>query len=269
MRSGTVCTLHVPPMLILQAIVTHINSHRLASFSFTSCLCHGKIVRVTCRYAKFKDRFLRVVFASESLTSINYLDLSDAICDRIRHLLANGLTVGTYPFVFLAFSNSQLREHSCWLYCEAGRQSDGAPSADEIRQSIGELHALRTPAKFAARLGQGFSTTFETFRFDRGSVCVLPDVKARDGKLFSDGVGVITSEGMKKVVDLLPVRMRRSLTGTLPSAIQIRLGGCKGMLALWDNIRCAARLHECGAPVSGYSCSHAQMCHMANAYVQE
>lgn len=189
-------------------------------------------------------------FADERLGSTSYKDLSPAVCDRIRGLLLAGLTAGNRRFVFLAFSTSQLREHSCWLYCQEGVAADGAPSADAIRQSIGDLRALRTPAKFAARLGQGFSTTFETFRFRRGDICEIPDVADSSGEMFSDGVGVITREGMRQVAGLLPMRMRRRLTGTLPSAIQIRLGGCKGMLALWDGI-------GCGAPSPHYPHSHA------------
>eukprot|EP00892_Ulva_mutabilis_P008489 jgi/Ulvmu1/6011/UM026_0137.1 len=192
--------------------------------------------RIIRRYSKFEDRFLRVAFASERLGSISHTDLTDAVCGRISTLLECGLVVGNCPFVFLAFSNSQLRQHSCWLYCEKGRRAAGAPSADDIRQSVGELAALRTPSKFAARLGQGFSTTYETFRFQPHEICEIPDVAARNAArdLFSDGVGVITSEGMRKVESKLPVRMRRQLAGLLPSAIQIRLGGCKGMLTRWD-----------------------------------
>ena len=178
-------------------------------------------------------------FADERLGSTSYKDLSPAVCERICDLLLHGLTVGNRRFVFLAFSNSQLREHSCWMYCEDGAAAAGAPTADAIRQSVGDLRALRTPAKFAARLGQAFSTTYETFRFQKHELCDIPDVSAHSGELFSDGVGVITGAGMQKVVRLLPSRFQRTLDGALPSAIQIRLGGCKGMLALWDDVPCA------------------------------
>eukprot|EP00892_Ulva_mutabilis_P008486 jgi/Ulvmu1/6009/UM026_0135.1 len=192
--------------------------------------------RVLRRYSRFQDRFLRVAFANERLGPMNHHDLSDAVCSRIRKLLLTGLWVGNRPFVFLAFSNSQLKDHGCWLYCEAQRAADGAPSADEVRQSVGELAALRVPSKFAARLGQAFSTTFKTFAFKPHEMCMLPDSVAPNGELYSDGVGVITGAGMQKVVQQLPTRMRRRLRGALPSAIQIRLGGCKGMLALWDGV---------------------------------
>ena len=200
------------------------------------------------RYIQFEDRFLRVTFANEQLGSCGHTDLSHAVCHRIRGLLLDGLTVGNRRFVFLGFSNSQLREHSCWLYCEDDVARDGAPSADAIRQSVGDLSALRVPSKYAARLGQGFSTTFETFRFQPHEICEIPDVLSPDGELFSDGVGVITHPGMMKVLSRLPSRMRGKQFRDDPCAVQIRLGGSKGVLAVWNDVPCDATSSLTSAP---------------------
>lgn len=70
-------------------------------------------------------------------------------------------------------------------------------------------------------------------------MCTIPDVVAPSGEDFSDGVGVITSEGMEMAIRLLPVRQQQELLGRSVAAVQIRMGGCKGVLARWDNVKCA------------------------------
>ena len=80
-------------------------------------------------------------------------------------------------------------------------------------------------------------------------ICDLPDIVGSyvDSKgeekqaVFSDGVGIITSEGMRRAMEGNPVfqkRLRRH-GATLPAAIQVRIGGAKGMLTRWDG-RCAS-----------------------------
>ena len=57
-----------------------------------------------------------------------------------------------------------------------------------------------------------------------------------DPECYTDGVGVITTEGMRQAVQQHPGLHRAYVeTKRLPSAIQVRLGGAKGMLTRWDN----------------------------------
>ena len=116
---------------------------------------------------------------------------------------------------------------------------DHAPTAAEIRGHAGELHGIRIPAKFASRLGLCFSSTYATCDFRPDEICTLPDVKTPRGGILTDGVGVITTEGLKKVIDALPVSKQKigHKAGDV-SAIQVRIGGCKGVLARWDNLTC-------------------------------
>ena len=106
----------------------------------------------------------------------------------------------------------------------------------------GDFDQIRVPSKYAARFAQCFSTTYETLPLHASHICDLPEVVAQSREEFSDGVGVITSEGMQLVVRLLPVRQQRALLGRDLAAVQIRMGGCKGVLARWDNIECVASL---------------------------
>lgn len=155
---------------------------------------------------------------------------------------------------FLGWSNSQLKSHSVWLYSEDCRDVDKAPTAAEIRGHAGELQNIRIPAKFASRLGLCFSSTYATCAFRESDICTLPDVMTPRGGMLTDGVGVITTEGLKAVIEALPVSKQKigHKAGDV-SAIQIRIGGCKGVLARWDNLTYAISLH------SLISCRHVGM----------
>jgi hypothetical protein len=60
----------------------------------------------------------------------------------------------------------------------------------------------------------------------QADVSELPDEIARNGEEFSDGVGVITSAGMARVVQALPLDQHWLLRGALPAAVQVRMHGC-------------------------------------------
>lgn len=67
---------------------------------------------------------------------------------------------------FLAFGNSQLREHSVWFFASTEANNDGSDSppvnAQSIRDGMGDFSSIRVVAKRAARMGQCFSDTVGT-----------------------------------------------------------------------------------------------------------
>lgn len=157
---------------------------------------------------------------------------------------------------FLGWSNSQLKSHSVWMYSEDCRDQDKAPTAAEIRGHAGDLHSIRVPAKFASRLGLCFSSTYATRAFRASKICTLPDVMTPRGGMLTDGVGVITTEGLKTVIEALPVsKQTMGHKAEDVSAIQIRIGGCKGVLARWDNLACVFFLPTSFQPASRHACS--------------
>jgi RNA-dependent RNA polymerase len=115
----------------------------------------------------------------------------DEIYTRVYRTLKNGITVGGRHFEFLAFGNSQLRDHGCYMF-----NSDEHISADMIREWMGVFDGIKTVAKYAgltllllhlivlARLGQCFSTTRAIVDVD---VAEIPDIEY-NGYCFSDGV---------------------------------------------------------------------------------
>ncbi|PKY31363.1 hypothetical protein RhiirB3_531548 [Rhizophagus irregularis] len=67
-------------------------------------------------YCGMKDHFLRVQFMDEDLSKVgpsNDDTSNHALYDRVYCTLRDGIIIGDKHYEFLAFSASQLRDHSC------------------------------------------------------------------------------------------------------------------------------------------------------------
>ena len=134
--------------------------------------------------------------------------------------MQNGITIGKNTYEFLAYGNSQFREHSAWFFAPRPDLS-----CDDIRASMGTFDSIRSVSKNAARRGQCFSTTraMKTFSI---KIKQIDDI-AHNGYVFSDGVGKVSQELAKRIsIELgLP-------DDDVPSAFQFRCAGIKGVLAV-------------------------------------
>ncbi|EED13834.1 RNA-directed RNA polymerase (Sad-1), putative [Talaromyces stipitatus ATCC 10500] len=186
--------------------------------------------RVLRRYSEHADRFLRVRFKDEKFEGrINstHHDTMDEIFSRIKRTMTNGIVLGDRKYEFLAFGNSQFREHGAYFFA-----SDAHVTASNIRAWMGEFSDIKNVAKYAARLGQCFSTT-RAINTCRVELKRIPDVE-RGPYTFSDGVGRISRFLAQMTQQELNIR---TADQEPPSAYQFRLGGCKGMLVLSDEPR--------------------------------
>lgn len=188
------------------------------------------------------DDFIRVSFVEEDSSKIYSTDLAPRSAGvkrtklyfRILDVLRNGIAVGDKQYQFLAFSSSQLRENSTWMF-SSSRQL----TADGIRKSLGDFSKIRNVAKFAARLGQSFSSSTETLIVRKDEVEIIPDIKNAAGYLFTNGIGKISpdylfSDGIGKISPDFArrVAIKCGLKSATPSAFQIRYGGYKGVVAV-------------------------------------
>lgn len=191
--------------------------------------------RVLRRYSEYTDNFLRISFVDEDLEKVHSTDLSPRgslaqpgrrteIFGRILSILQNGISIGDKKFEFLAFSSSQLRENSAWMFAPIG-----GCTAATIRESLGEFQHIRNVAKYAARLGQSLSSSTETLSVEWYETETIPDVEVLNGSKcynFSDGIGKISEDFAKKVAK------KCGFKGYTPSAFQIRYAGYKGVVAI-------------------------------------
>lgn len=186
--------------------------------------------RVIRHYINLADNFLRVRFTDEKhMGRIHFTadNTMDEVFTRIKRALANGIVIGSTRYEFLAFGNSQFREHGAYFFAP----KDGVTAAN-IRAWMGQFGHIRNIAKHAARLGQCFSTT-RAISGCSAHVKKIDDI-TRNGYTFSDGVGKISKFLAQIAMSELKIK---TPDREPPSAYQFRLGGCKGMLIISPDAR--------------------------------
>ncbi|AEO54847.1 hypothetical protein MYCTH_2297939 [Thermothelomyces thermophilus ATCC 42464] len=218
-------TLHIPDYcaLIRRAIVTPTRMY----FSTPTVETSNRVVR---RYQHIQDHFLRVQFTDELLDGrirACEVDRDDELYARVCRVMTQGIRMGKWHWKFLAFGNSQIRESAAFFFCEP---EDGSVTCDSIRQWMGNFDHITSVAKLAARLGQCFSTTRLLHCISSPRIARIPDVESENGFCFTDGIGKIS----------LPLACLVAEDWKLdrpPSAVQFRMGGCKGVLVQWPNVK--------------------------------
>ncbi|KAK8567430.1 hypothetical protein V6N12_006018 [Hibiscus sabdariffa] len=153
--------------------------------------------RVLRKFRTDIDNFLRITFVDEELEKIHSINVQ-----------ARGRRTVSYGKI----------QPGCLLR-EGG----------SLRSWMGDFSKIRNVAKYAARLGQSFSSSTETLSVTKDEINHIPDIEIVKGGIkyvFSDGIGKISAEFAKKVAD------KCHLNGHTPSAFQIRIGGFKGVVAV-------------------------------------
>lgn len=187
--------------------------------------------RILREYAKHINNFIIVSFVDENLRTLCCNDLfprssmnrKTKVYDRIYSVLSDGVVIGNKKFEFLAYSASQLKNASTWMFAPI----DGI-SAKDIRSWMRDFENITNVAKYAARLGQSFGSSKETLTVRADDVELIPDVEILSSGtryVFSDGIGKISSEFAEQVAK------KCNIKGVSPSAFQIRYGGYKGVVA--------------------------------------
>ncbi|KAK7057907.1 RNA-dependent RNA polymerase [Favolaschia claudopus] len=179
-------------------------------------------------------RFIRVAFADEDgrirvtkrIVDAEAANPNGGLLARIRNILLNGIYIAGRHYVFLAAGESQLKDHSCWMVCE-----DGKFTANAVRKQMGDFSRERVVAKYAARMGLCFSATRHVVDLVKDDIESLPDVKHNEEKYnFTDGVGNCSQALASRCAKALGSDQQT------PSAVQIRMGGIKGVLSVHPHL---------------------------------
>lgn len=91
--------------------------------------------------------------------------------------------------------------------------------ATAVIANLGNFSVIRSPAKCAARIGQAFSNTDGAVRISLATVGEIPDV-GRNGRIFSDGVGTVSTETLEMLGEEYAPAMKLK-----PTLYQIRFAG--------------------------------------------
>ncbi|KAF2758120.1 RdRP-domain-containing protein [Pseudovirgaria hyperparasitica] len=183
--------------------------------------------RVLRKYDGQTDMFLRVIFADDDGEQLHFGAHGSPLeifSERFKPAIKSPIKIGGFGFKFLGFSHSSLRSQTCWFMAPFVHHSSLIHS-QEVVKDLGDFSTIRCPAKCAARIGQAFSDTTTSIAVKKESVGAQHDVE-RNGRVFSDGCGTISLELLRRVWRDSTVR------GMVPTLLQIRFAGAKGMLSL-------------------------------------
>lgn len=187
--------------------------------------------RILRKYSDLNDRFLRVQFTDEvtfgKIFSSQDSNKDDNLYTRVHRVMQNGIIIGDRRYRFLAFSNSQFRENGAFFFCETDHVT-----CDSIREWMGDFRHIRSVGKFAARMGQCFTTTRQVNGISISRIRQIDDIQQQTGDHvwnFTDGVGKISVFFAKLIAS------ERDLPET-PSCFQMRMGGCKGVIVPWPDV---------------------------------
>ncbi|KAJ1033486.1 hypothetical protein NDA13_001477 [Ustilago tritici] len=214
----------------------------------TRVLLHGPHYHVSNRvirsYPNHWHQFARVTFTNEDrdlATSIRpnygFDDSERYIQSRVLNVLLHGLNVAGRHWDLLAWSSSSMSTHTVWFVTPFVDNNGQRIDANVIRSRLGDFSdVIRSPALYGARLSQAFSATARAISVPASHIHFKPDKVSEQGMPYTDGVSQISPELMAEVwTSFLAAhgegRKRKLLKAAAPSAIQMRLGGSKGVLA--------------------------------------
>ncbi|KAL2755351.1 hypothetical protein ACRALDRAFT_2105455 [Sodiomyces alcalophilus JCM 7366] len=185
--------------------------------------------RILRKFPEFSEYFLRVQFCDENGDDLFFSPKvsNEAVFERFRKVLNQGIPVAGRVYSFLGFSHSSLRSHSAWFSAPFVDKAGELQTYAVIIRSLGDFKHIRVPARCAARIGQAFSETpsYVSLVSNDIKAYAIPDVKSDDGeRIFSDGIGYISQGALDVICD--------KLGGARPTGLQIRWAGAKGMLCL-------------------------------------
>ncbi|VDM39772.1 unnamed protein product [Toxocara canis] len=158
------------------------------------------------------------------------------IQNLVYKTLSEGIHIASRHYHFLAWSNSQMRDHGCYMY-SAAKVVDQATGEErtydieDIRRWMGDFTASKNVPKLMSRMGQCFTQAQPTiilerkdWRMEEDIVGGLPHPETGERYTFSDGAGRISIRFASLVAAKLDLR-------PVPSCFQVRFKGFKGVLS--------------------------------------
>ncbi|UJR29064.1 hypothetical protein I4U23_010278 [Adineta vaga] len=172
---------------------------------------------------------------------------------KLKQLLIDGFPiVSNRIYKYLHHSQSQLKEKQFWFYYHDKNSTDDSTnlSFDDAYLWMGDFDCERVVAKHTARIAQCFTSTEETIQIPAECVKYISDVETTDGKYnFTDGCGTMST--------ILRDEIKAKLGLHYPfSVMQIRYGGCKGVLSLCPELNSSSQQLVLRHSMRKFNCEH-------------
>lgn len=106
--------------------------------------------------------------------------INAGVMHRMRTALCDGIHLAGLHYELLAYSNSQLRGCSCWMFAAA----PDSTTESSIRAWMGDFREIRSAARYGARMGQCFSSTVVVLELQVGACLMWLAAECGDGVLF-------------------------------------------------------------------------------------
>ena len=186
---------------------------------FTPFSSETKTNRMVDRYGE--DRFILLDFENR-----------DVAAELVRKVLLKGVLVNGEEYHFLGCSSSGLKKRTCYML------RGSAKEVETVLSECGDFSAIKTVSKKLKRIGLLFSEAGPTrVQVPPEQVMYKEDIKS-GGLNFTDGCGAVSVELAKKFLEgIQGVDVKY-----LPSVLQIRYGGCKGVVMVDPNLKGAKQL---------------------------
>lgn len=193
--------------------------------------------RVLRHYKDYQDYFLRVQFCEEDGDQFQHEPrvsadriLRDQFLQPLDASTGGALVIVGRRFQFLGFSNSSLKSQSCWFMAPFVVNGE-LMTAEKLIKSLGDFSRIRTPGRYAARVGQAFSDTIGSALVEADHEVRIDDIERPDalGKVrnFSDGIGKVSRKMVERIW-----KTSDKIGAAKPTVFQIRYAGAKGVIAL-------------------------------------
>jgi RNA dependent RNA polymerase len=169
------------------------------------------------------ESFLRLHVTDEDSRSIFDRDLTGPVEEKLKKAILSGIMICGRKYSFLAYSSSQLKECSVWMVC-----LPPGWTVKEIRSTLGDFSACQSASKYAARIGQCFSTTVNGAKGQdhaptegtRVRHAVIDDIYGEDKSMcHSDGTGMIRRSVLNQLIGQLPFSPKDPLDASIIQVI--------------------------------------------------
>ncbi|CAF1518083.1 unnamed protein product, partial [Rotaria sordida] len=173
------------------------------------------------------ERFLLVHFRDEDNRQLRVSNAN--IKERLRNSMQNGIELFSKKFKYMGASTSQLKEKAFWFI----DLPSPLKNIQEAHKILGDFSGIKNIATYIARVGQYFSK-IEDKKAIRSNNNLNYVLKIDDIEInkycFTDGIDKISWGLAGRIAQKMniPIYCQEDI----PSVFQIRVAGCKGMVAI-------------------------------------